>query len=226
MVGLQTADIPRAARDIVFGASFDNNIICADEKEIIVVGSSIADELKPRWREAQGRRDDARTGDQTGALLTKLGADGRGRSAATGPGAMRPIAAAIGLDVPGRYAPAVRRDRTEPSVCRGELMMPVIPLIRAANANANDRSRRAAGRRLQTHRRDAFARSDQPRPDGQPHQHQHLRQERSVHRRPGLWRREGWTSMTISTPTGEGVTNASSFVRLRRCVMVDHFRIV
>ena len=37
---------------------------------------------------------------------------------------------------------------------------------------------------------------------------------------------EGWTSMTISTPTGEGVTNASSFVRLRRCVMVDHFRIV
>ena len=37
---------------------------------------------------------------------------------------------------------------------------------------------------------------------------------------------EGWTSMTISTPTGEGVTNARSFVRLRRCVLVDNFRIV
>ena len=37
---------------------------------------------------------------------------------------------------------------------------------------------------------------------------------------------EGWTSMTISTPTGEGVTNAKTFIRLRRCTMVDHFRIV
>jgi aldehyde dehydrogenase len=37
---------------------------------------------------------------------------------------------------------------------------------------------------------------------------------------------EGWTTMTISTPTGEGVTSAATFVRLRRCVLVDHFRIV
>jgi aldehyde dehydrogenase len=37
---------------------------------------------------------------------------------------------------------------------------------------------------------------------------------------------EGWTSMTISTPTGEGVTNAATFVRKRRCTIVDSFRIV
>jgi len=37
---------------------------------------------------------------------------------------------------------------------------------------------------------------------------------------------EGWTSMTISTPTGEGVTNARTFVRLRRCTLVGSFRIV
>ena len=37
---------------------------------------------------------------------------------------------------------------------------------------------------------------------------------------------EGWTSMTITTPTGEGVTSARTFVRLRRCVLVDNFRIV
>jgi aldehyde dehydrogenase len=40
----ETADIDKAARDIVFGASFDNNIICADEKECLVV-SSVADAL-------------------------------------------------------------------------------------------------------------------------------------------------------------------------------------
>ena len=37
---------------------------------------------------------------------------------------------------------------------------------------------------------------------------------------------EGWTTMTISTPTGEGVTNAATFVRKRRCTIVDNFRIV
>lgn len=37
---------------------------------------------------------------------------------------------------------------------------------------------------------------------------------------------EGWTSMTISAPTGEGVTNSRTFVRLRRCTLVGSFRIV
>ncbi len=40
----ETADIDKAGRDVVFGASFDNNIICADEKECLVV-SSVADQL-------------------------------------------------------------------------------------------------------------------------------------------------------------------------------------
>ncbi len=31
----ETADIPKAARDIVAGASLDNNIICIDEKEVL-----------------------------------------------------------------------------------------------------------------------------------------------------------------------------------------------
>ncbi len=39
-----TADIPRAAREIVHGASFDNNILCNEEKEIICI-RSVADKL-------------------------------------------------------------------------------------------------------------------------------------------------------------------------------------
>src|SRR5262245_60614247 len=41
----ETADLERAARDLVMGASLDNNIICTDEKEIICV-SLVADRLK------------------------------------------------------------------------------------------------------------------------------------------------------------------------------------
>ena len=51
----QTADIDQAARDIVRGASFDNNIICVDEKTTIVV-DTVADALV----RAMARR--ARTG--------------------------------------------------------------------------------------------------------------------------------------------------------------------
>ena len=37
---------------------------------------------------------------------------------------------------------------------------------------------------------------------------------------------EGYTSFSIASPTGEGLTSARSFTRDRRCVLVDHFRIV
>ena len=37
---------------------------------------------------------------------------------------------------------------------------------------------------------------------------------------------EGFTSMSIASPTGEGMTRARTFTRWRRCVLVDRFRIV
>jgi acyl-CoA reductase-like NAD-dependent aldehyde dehydrogenase len=41
----ETADLDKAARDLIAGASLDNNIICTDEKEIVAV-ALIADRLK------------------------------------------------------------------------------------------------------------------------------------------------------------------------------------
>ena len=37
---------------------------------------------------------------------------------------------------------------------------------------------------------------------------------------------EGYTSFSIATPTGEGVTSARTFTRQRRCALIDYFRIV
>jgi acyl-CoA reductase-like NAD-dependent aldehyde dehydrogenase len=37
---------------------------------------------------------------------------------------------------------------------------------------------------------------------------------------------EGYTSFTIASPTGEGLTNPVSFSRWRRCTLTDKFRIV
>jgi hypothetical protein len=40
------------------------------------------------------------------------------------------------------------------------------------------------------------------------------------------WNGEGPTSFTIASPTGEGMTTARTFTRIRRCTLVDRFRIV
>ena len=37
---------------------------------------------------------------------------------------------------------------------------------------------------------------------------------------------EGFTSFTIASPTGEGLTTAPDFARRRRCVLKEHFRII
>jgi propionaldehyde dehydrogenase len=37
---------------------------------------------------------------------------------------------------------------------------------------------------------------------------------------------EGYTTFTIASPTGEGITTAKTFTRHRRCVLKDYFRIV
>ena len=37
---------------------------------------------------------------------------------------------------------------------------------------------------------------------------------------------EGYATLTIATPTGEGLTSARSFTRARRCVLEDGFRII
>ena len=37
---------------------------------------------------------------------------------------------------------------------------------------------------------------------------------------------EGYTSFTIASPTGEGLTTARNFTRERRCTLTGHFRIV
>jgi acyl-CoA reductase-like NAD-dependent aldehyde dehydrogenase len=37
---------------------------------------------------------------------------------------------------------------------------------------------------------------------------------------------EGYSSFSIASPTGEGLTSAKDFSRVRRCTLVDSFRIV
>lgn len=221
----ETADIPHAAACIVAGASFDNNIICVDEKEIIVV-DCVADQLKREMALNRAVELDSRQAEAVARVILKdypgpnpvINRKMVGRDAAV-------IAREAGIQVP----PETRllfteTDKSHP-FARIELMMPVISVIRAANADAAiDLAVELEGG---LHHTAAM----------------HSRHIDNLHRMSreintsifvkngsclaGLgFGGEGWTSMTISTPTGEGVTCSRTFVRLRRCVIVDHFRIV
>ncbi len=51
----ETADIDKAAKDIVDGASFDNNVLCIAEKEVFVV-DAVADRLMAAMERVGARR--------------------------------------------------------------------------------------------------------------------------------------------------------------------------
>ncbi len=222
-----TADLALAARGIYEGASFDNNIVCADEKEIIAV-DSIADGLK-RELAAVGAVEITRSQAESLAkavLLDYPGPKSRPNPKWVGRDASE-LAKAGGFSVPESCRLLfVDVDRDVDHIfARLEQMMPVLPLLRARDVSEAIDWAMLLERNLR-HTAGMYSRNID---------NMHMLAKRAntslfVKNGPhvaGLGAGgEGWTSMTISTPTGEGVTNARTFVRLRRCTLVGSFRIV
>ena len=222
----ETADLARAAQSIVKGASFDNNIICADEKVLIVV-DSVADEL---MRLMEGQHAVKLTAEQAQQLQPVLlkNIDERGKGTVSRDWVGRDagkIAAAIGLNVPQETRLLFVETTAEHPFAVTELMMPVLPVVRVANvADAIALAVKLEGGCHHTaamHSRNI---------ENMNQMANAIDTSIFVKNGPciaglGLGG-EGWTTMTITTPTGEGVTSARTFVRLRRCVLVDAFRIV
>jgi len=223
----ESADIRRAARSIYDGASFDNNIICADEKEIIAV-EGIADQLKQEMK-ALGAVEISL--EQTDAIARFALRNYPGPNASANPKWVGRDAALIakeaGISVPEScrlLLADVGRD-IDHAFARVEQMMPVLPLLRARNVEEAIAwavlLERGLGHTAGMHSRSI---------DNMHSMALQMNTSLFVKNGPHLAALgaggEGWTSMTISTPTGEGVTSARTFVRIRRCVLVDNFRIV
>jgi acyl-CoA reductase-like NAD-dependent aldehyde dehydrogenase len=223
----ETADLERAARDIVLGASFDNNIVCVCEKEVFVV-ATVADALLAAMQR-HGAHLLAAT--RCADLERTIFAEVRGPRQ---PGVVRPEL--IGQD------PAVILERlgvragtdtrlivvdVEPPhpLVWTEQMMPVLPVVRVGSADqAIDlaiAAERGFGHTAVMHSRHIDHLSRMAR---------EINCSIFVKNGPcyaGLGEGgEGHSSFTIASPTGEGMTGPLSFSRERRCVMVDHFRIV
>jgi acyl-CoA reductase-like NAD-dependent aldehyde dehydrogenase len=221
----ETADIPLAARNIVAGASLDNNIICTSEKEVVVV-APVADELK-RHMLACGCVEV--TGGGIERLCNVIFESRQGRKGVINKKWIGKNANLILREIDVEAPPSTRLvicevDRDHPLPWT-EQLMPVMPIVRVANVDeAIDLALAYEGGRRHTatmHSRNIEKLSKMARL---------VNCSIFVKNGPtfaGLGMGgEGYTSFTIASPTGEGMTSPISFTRERRCTLVDSFRIV
>ncbi len=222
----ETADIQRAAQSIYDGASFDNNIVCCDEKEIIAV-ESIADELKQEMTNCGAVEI---TLEQADAIARKVLIDYPGPNPRPNPKWVgrdaKELAAAGGFSVRNCCRLLIVDVGTDTSYPFAviEQMMPLVPVLRA-----RDFEQALEWAMLFEHGHCHSAGLHSRNIENMDTMAKRVNTSLFVKNGPfvaGLGAGgEGWTSMTISTPTGEGVTNAKTFVRLRRCTLVGSFRI-
>ncbi|MDX9848281.1 MAG: aldehyde dehydrogenase EutE [Tenuifilaceae bacterium] len=223
----ETADIPKAAKAIVDGASFDNNIICICEKEILVV-ESVADRLKEEMKKNGAYELNPEQIKQITSLVIsdpgRPGHEGAANKKYVGKNASL-IAQDIGLSVPSTTRLLLCEvDKDHPLVWT-EQLMPVMPLVRVKDV---DTAIELAVEVEHGFRHTAIMHSLNI--DKLSKMAKMMNCSLFVKNGPsyaGLgFGGAGFTSFTIASPTGEGVTKASTFTRERRCTLVDHFRII
>jgi aldehyde dehydrogenase len=216
-----TADIDKAAKDIIASASTDNNIICVVEKNIIVTKDA-AESLK----KALIKHGGVELSSFQARQLEKIIVDETGHANKNWVGKdVQLILQQIGMNVDASKRLAFAETDAEHPFARLELLMPVLPFIRA---NDVDEAIEIAYK-LE---------------DGCFHTaSMHSRNIDNLHKmavrmNTSIFVKNGGTlaglglggegpaSFTIASPTGEGVTTARHFTRIRRCVVSGHFRIV
>lgn len=223
----ETADIEKAGRDICNGGGFDCNIICICEKEVIAV-ASIADRLK----QAMCNNGAVElTAEQT-AAVTKLVIAEPGRPGFEGAvnknwvgKQPRVIAKEIGLDVPQSTKLLLCEVGREHPLFWTEQLTSVMPLVRVPDV---DDAIDLAVKVEHGFRHTAMMHSTNIAKLSK--MAKAINCSIFVKNGPcyaGLGAGgTGYTSLSIASPTGEGVTRARDFSRERRCTVVDYFRIV
>jgi propionaldehyde dehydrogenase len=210
-----TADIEKAAKDIVDGASFDNNLPCTAEKEVLAV-SSITDLLKFEMVKngAYELRDPAQV-----QRLAELVVDGRHAATAWVGKDASVLLRAIGVEAPAGTRLIIAEVPFEHPFVRVELMMPILPIVRVKDLEegmdlaviAEHGNRHTAV----MHSSDVNALTRMAK---------RIQTTIFVKNGPsyagiGIGG-EGYGTFTIAGPTGEGLTSARTFARRRRCVLV------
>jgi len=223
----ESADLELAGRDIIKGASFDNNIICVDEKEVIVVESVAENLIKIMQRNNAFLLNKEHLAQLENVIFEKM--NGSAKPAVVNKSYIgknaNVLLSKIGINVGENVRLAiVDVDRNHPLVWT-EQMMPVLPIVRVSNSDeAIDLAKEVEQGNF--HTAVMYSRNI----ENLSRMAKEINTTIFVKNGPayaGLgFGGEGYTSFSIASPTGEGLTGPRSFSRERRCVLVDHFRIV
>jgi acyl-CoA reductase-like NAD-dependent aldehyde dehydrogenase len=223
----ETADIAKAGKAIVDGASFDNNVICICEKEIICV-ASVADRLKEEMKKNGAYElNEDQIKKITELVISEPGRpdnEGAANKKFVGKNADF-IAKEIGLTVPPSTRLLLCEVGREHPLVWTEQLMPVMPLVRVKDVDTaidlavdceHGFRHTAIMHSLNIAKLSKMARM--------------MNCSIFIKNGPsyaGLgFGGAGFASFTIASPTGDGVTRARTFTRERRCTLVDYLRII
>ncbi len=225
----EDAEMDRAARSVIRGGAYDNNLLCIGEKEVFVIDTVADAFMTALERNGAVRLNASQLDALTKAAFTFKPGEGGGCPHAS-----------VNKDFIGKDAPVLARaaganvgpktellfgetDASHPFVIE-EQMMPFVPIVRVKDVNEGIVAAKTAEHNyrhtaiIHTHNVNYMTAMGRA-----------LDTTLFVKNGPcmaGLGLEgEGYLSYSIATPTGEGITNPKTFTRVRRCVMVDNLRI-
>lgn len=217
----ETADIKKAAKDIVDGCSFDNNVPCIAEKEVFAV-DSICDHLIQYMKDNGAYlMTDRQQIEELKALVTTE--KGGPKTSFVGKSAVY-ILDQLGVKVPDSVRVIIMEVPKDDLFVQEEMMMPILPIVRVSDV---DTAIEYAYEAEQGNRHTAIMHSQNV--EKLSKMAKVLETTIFVKNAPSFAGigagGEGHTTFTIAGPTGEGLTSARSFCRKRKCVLADAFSI-
>ena len=224
----ETADLDRAARCIIQGASYDNNLLCIAEKEVFVVSAVFDAMLAAMDRAGAVRLNGAEIESLTKIAIKTVG-EGTDKHDVASPDFLGKDAAVltrgIGKSVDAKSELLFGETDEHSPFVSVEQMMPFVPFVRCRDV---DEAIAMAKHYEHGFRHTSIIHSNNVR--NMTKMGRTMDTTLFVKNGPcmaalGLGG-EGYLSFSIATPTGEGVTTPLTFTRERRCSLIDDLHVL
>lgn len=224
-----TSCLDNAARCVVFGAAYDNNLLCIGEKEVYVLDAYADKFMAALERHGAARLNDAQverlaqaafvfpTGQGAGCPHPVVNRDLIGRDPAV-------LAKAAGATIPAGTQLLFAETKPDHLFVEEEQMMPFVPIVRVKSVEEGvvlaKEAEHGYKHSAMIHSHDVSNMTAMARA-----------LETTLFVKNGSCLAglgsggEGYANFSIATTTGEGICNPRTFTRVRRCVMVDKLRI-